>query len=409
MKVRALVLTALLVVSLVGAAAAPAAATQEGEAYSGTHVQFQTQNDAVTGYAVNDAVIVENVSVQSADEARSQTGLGVEVGISTATNIVGAALESRTEAAASVQLGFESGAEMQTHDNNRGVFQVRAGSGSQMVQANLSNSVQANSESEERVVVTKDDGSQGTFIVVGDGEVVVNDEGNVTAEVEEGSQLVYRQYTDGERTEDDEQQERMIQNGTATAEVYIESAAESGQDSADDGEDAATSVVEYGQDTTVDVTTRAESEVNMTVERTQSQGKVVLTSVSEEAISNAEDIEVFVDGNAAAQAGSYSEVEQSAMEGDEPRYYVSQSASAETTTNVAIGIDHFSERNVRMSSAQEDASTATDEPTATDSSDTETTEGSSGDDGTTDGDGAGFGALAAMSALAAALLALRRP
>jgi hypothetical protein len=416
MRHRAVLLSALLVVSLVGAAAAPAATQQsdaEGNAYAGSNIQFNTTGNAVSNYAVNDAVIIENVSVQSAEEARSQAGLGVEVGLSGAANIAGAAVESRTEAAASVQLGFESGAEMQAHDNNRGVFQVRAGSGSQMVQANLSNGAAAESESEERVVVTKDDGSQGTFIVVGDGEVVVNDENNVTAEVEEGSQLVYRQYDDAERSEDDKQQEQMIQNGTATAEVYLESAAESSQDSAengsDDGKEAAASVVEYGQDTTVNVTTRAENEVNMTVERTQSQGKVVLTSVSEEAFSNAEDIEVFVDGNAAAQADSYSEVEQSAMEGDEPRYYVSQSASAEATTNVAIGIDHFSERNLRMSSAQEDASTATDEPTATDSSDTETTEGAGGDDGTTDGDGAGFGVLAAMSALAAALLALRRP
>jgi hypothetical protein len=256
-----------------------------------------------------------------------------------------------------------------------------------MVHANLSSDSEANSESEERVVVTKDDGSQGTFIVVGDGEVVVNDEGNVTAEVEEGSQLVYRQYTDGERSENDEQQERMIQNGTATAEVYLESAAESSQDSAengsDDGEEAAASVVEYGQDTTVEVTSRSENSINMTAERTQSEGKVVLTSVSEEAISNAEDIEVLVDGEAAAEADSYSEVEQAAQDGDSSAYYVSQSASAEATTDVAIGINHFSERDVTMQS-----------------------EG--GGDGTTDGDGAGFGVFAALAALGAALLATRR-
>ena len=407
MRHRAVLLSALLVVSLVGAAAAPAATQQtdaDGEAYAGSHVQFETTGSAVSNYAVNDAVIVENVSVQSSEEARSQAGIGLDVGLSAATSIAGAAVESRTEADASVRLGFESGAAMQAHDNSRGIFQVRANDSAQMVHANLSSDSEAESEGEERVVVTKGDGSQGTFIVVGDGEVVVNEGGNVTAEIEEGSQLVYRQYDDSERSDDDKQKEQMIQNGTATAEVYVESAAESGQDSADDGEEAAASVVEYGQDTSVEVTSQAENELNMTVERSQSQGKVVLTSVSESAFDSAEDIEVSVDGEAAAQADSYSAVEQSAMAGDEPRYYVSQSSSAEATTNVAIGIDHFSERAVSMQSAQEDTSTAT--ATETDAA----TEESDGDTATDEssGDGAGFGALAAVAALGAALLAARR-
>jgi len=400
MKFRATLLSALLVVSLVGAAAAPAAATQSGEAYSGSHVEFQTQNSAVTGYAVNDAVIVENVSVQSSEEARSQAGIGADAGLSTATEFSGAGLQLASQTSLSATVSVESGAEMQAHDNSRGIFQVRADDGAQMVHANLSSDSEAESESDERVVVTKEDGSQGTFIVVGDGEVVVNEEGNVTAEVEEGSQLVYRQYDDGERSEDDEQQERMIQNGTATAEVYLQESAETGEEAGA----ATASVVEYGQDTAVEVESQSREEVNMTVERTQSQGKVVLTSVSESVFDNAEDIEVFVDGEAAAQADSYSAVEQSAMEGDEPRYYVSQSSSAEATANVAIGIDHFSERAVSMQSAQEDSSTATATPVEEEGDGTDTpTEPEE-----TSGDGAGFGALAALAALGSALIAARR-
>jgi len=389
MKFRATLLSALLVVSLVGAAAAPAAATQSGEAYSGSHVEFQTQNSAVTGYAVNDAVIVENVSVQSSEEARSQAGIGADAGLSTATEFSGAGLQLASQTSLSATVSVESGAAMQAHDNSRGIFQVRADDGAQMVHANLSSDSEAESESDERVVVTKEDGSQGTFIVVGDGEVVVNEEGNVTAEVEEGSQLVYRQYDDGERSEDDEQKERMIQNGTATAEVYVESAAESGQDSAEDGsdegEEAAASVVEYGQDTTVEVTSRSENTINMTAERSQSEGKVVLATVSDEAFSSAEDVEVLVDGEAAAQADSYSEVEQAAQGGDNSAYYVSQSSSAEASTDVAIGVNHFSERDVSMQS-----------------------DGSGDDGGMTGGDGAGFGVFAAVAALGAALLATRR-
>jgi hypothetical protein len=389
MKFRATLLSALLVVSLVGAAAAPAAATQSGEAYSGSHVEFQTQNSAVTGYAVNDAVIVENVSVQSSEEARSQAGIGADAGLSTATEFSGAGLQLASQTSLSATVSVESGAAMQAHDNSRGIFQVRADDGAQMVHANLSSDSEAESESDERVVVTKEDGSQGTFIVVGDGEVVVNEEGNVTAEVEEGSQLVYRQYDDGERSEDDEQKEQMIQNGTATAEVYVESAAESGQDSAEDGsdegEEAAASVVEYGQDTTVEVTSRSENTINMTAERSQSEGKVVLATVSDEAFSSAEDVEVLVDGEAAAQADSYSEVEQAAQGGDNSAYYVSQSSSAEASTDVAIGVNHFSERDVSMQS-----------------------DGSGDDGGMTGGDGAGFGVFAAVAALGVALLATRR-
>ncbi|MEF8915146.1 hypothetical protein [Natronomonas sp.] len=389
MRFKATALALLMTVSMVSMAAAPAAATQQadGEAYSGANIEFQTTGNAVADYAVDGDVIVENVTVQSASEADS----GVDAGLESTTDIDAAGLEIDSQARASATISSESGAEMEAHDNQRGVMQVRADGESQVVNVNVSG--EAESESDERVVVTKDDGSQGTFIVVGDGEVVVNDEGEVNSELEQGSELVYRQY-DGERSDDDEETEKMIANGTATAEVYVQQSAESGQETA-------VEAIEYGEDTSVEVTSSAENEVNMTVERTQSEGKVVLTTVSEEAFENAGDIEVYVDGNAAAQADSYSAVEQSAMEGDQPRYYVSQSSSAEATTDVAIGIDHFSARNVQMTS--EDESTATEDGSTA-------TEGDSTDEQSpadSQGDGAGFGALAALAALASALVAVR--
>ncbi|MFT4884150.1 MAG: surface glycoprotein (TIGR04207 family)/PGF-CTERM protein [Natronomonas sp.] len=394
MRYRAVLLSALLVVSLVGAAAAPAAAqSAEGEAYAGTHVEFDQQSNAVADYAVNGNVIVENVTMQAASETGGDGGLGVDAGLGStlAADIAGATIDSRTEASASVTLGFESGGEMQAHDTQRGVVQFSAEGEEQVVAVNVSNDAEAQAESDKHVVVSKDDGSEGAFIVVGEGNVTVDDNGDVTAQVGENGELVYRQY-DEERSESDEEAERMIQNGTATAEVYVQQSAESGQETA-------VEAIEYGEDTSVEVASSAENEVNMTVERTESEGKVVLTTVSEEAFENAGDIEVYVDGNAAAQADSYSAVEQSAMEGDEPRYYVSQSSSAEGSVDVAIGIDHFSARNVQMTS--EDESTATE-----DGSTEESTDGSP--DESTDGDGAGFGALAALAALASALVAARR-
>jgi hypothetical protein len=396
MRYRAILLSALLVVSMVGAAAVPAASqSAEGEAYAGTHVQFEQQSSAVADYAVDGNVIVENVTMQSASETESSGGLGVEAGLGStlAADIVGSTIQSRTEASASVTLGFESGGEMRAHDTQRGVVQFTAGSEEQVVAVNVSSNADAQAESDERVVVSKEDGSSGTFIVVGEGNVTVDDNGDVAAQVGENSQLVYRQYN-GDRSENDREAEKMIQNGTATAEVYVQQSAESGGETA-------VEAIEYGNDTTVEVASTAENEVNMTVERTQSQGKVVLTTVSKEAFQNAEDIQVYVDGEAAAQADSYSAVEQSATEGDQPRYYVTQSSSAEATVDVAIGIDHFSARNVQMTS-QDDATPTEDGSTATEGEST----GTQSDD-SSQGDGAGFGALAALAALASSLIAAR--
>jgi hypothetical protein len=400
MRFKAATVAVLLVASMVGGAVSPAAAQQaDGESYAGTHVQFETNSDAISDYAVDGTVLVENVSVQSASEARSQSGFDLDAGLASSTDFraAGLGIDSRTRVSVSVRV--DSGAEMQAHDTQRGVLQIRSGGERQLVRANLSSGVEARSESDRRVVVTNRDGSQGTFIVVGDGEVVVDENGGVTADVGSDGQLVYRQYEDG-RSDADAEAERMIQNGTATAEVYVREAAEQGENSAEDGEqtaresqDDAVQVVRYGQDTTVEVTGRSRDSLDTTVERTESDGKVVLYSVSNAAIEGAEDLEVFVDGEAAARADSYSAVEQSAREGDQPRYHVSQSSSAEATTDVAVGIDHFSARNVRLASGGDGSDDGS---------------GGSGDDGSSLADGSGFGALVALGALAAALIAARR-
>ena len=201
------------------------------------------------------------------------------------------------------------------------------------------------------------------------------------ASVQEDSQLVYRQYNE-ERSDEDETQERMIQNGTATAEVYVYGSAESGGEAENEG----TSVVEYDQDTTVEVQERSESQINMTAERTESQGKVIITTVSDETFGSADSTEVFVDGEAATEADSYGEVQQATRDGDNSRYLVRQSSSAEAATDVVVGVNQFSERQISMQS-----------------------DGDTDDDGgLSDGDGPGFGALAAIAALGGALVVLRR-
>ncbi len=416
MNLGATALAALLVTSVLGAAAAPAA-TQgaQGDAYSGTFVQFETADSAVTDYAVDGTVVVENVTAQSAGETEGGIGIGADA--SSSTTISGSAISSQSSADARASVAFESGAEMEAHDNQRGVVQFTATDDDQVVQANVSG--EATSAGDERVVVRGDDGSSGTFIVVGDGNVTTNADGRVTARVEQGSQLVYRQY-DEERSESDKQQERMIRNGTAAAEVYVYGAAGTGNEAADDGDETAQdgdetanetaakgkSVVTYGQNTTVEVTERSADRVNMTVERTESQGKVVITTVSESAVESTEDLEVYVDGEAAAQADSYGEVRSAAQGGDQSAYLVQSDSSASAATDVVVGVNHFSERSVAMRSAEDGGG----ESTATDESEAGGDEAADGDetggDGT-DGDGAGFGVLAALVALAAALIAVR--
>jgi hypothetical protein len=379
MKVRILVVAALLVLASIAPAAVAATETAEtqaeGEAYSGSHVEFGTSSTAVVDYTVDGTTVVENVTVQSASEA----GVGAE--LDGDVSVDGASVSVATTAETTATVESESGARIESHDNERGIMVVTSEDGEQVVEADVSG--EAESEGESRVVVERDDGTEGTFIVVGDGEVAVNENGNVTAQVGEDGKLVYRQYED-ERDDGDETQERLIANGTATAEVYYQQAQESG----DDGGQRTADVVEYGSDTTVEVTERSESELNMTVERTQSEGKVVITHVSESAMEgadNAQDVEVYVDGEAAAEAESYSQVV-AATEGDGgPAYTVRQSSNADAAAEVVVGIDHFSERSVSMQS------------------------GGNGDDGgITGGAGPGFGVVAALAAVGGALVAARR-
>jgi PGF-CTERM protein len=402
MRIRSAILTAVLVVSLIGAAAAPAA-TQgaEAEGYSGAFIEFETADAAVNDYTVSGQVVVDSLRVQSAGEAggSGEGGVGVGVGADSTVSIDGAAVQSQNSGAARASVAFESGAQLEANDNRRGVVRITADGGDQVIQANVSGD--ASQEGDGRVVVSGDDGAQGTFIVVGEGNVSANGDGQVTAAVGEGGQVVYRQY-DGERSDSEQQQEQLIQDGTAAAELFVRGAADS--EGGSDGGDNETSVVTYDEDTSAEVTSRSESQINATVDRTQQQGKVVVVTVAESAVQSAESLEVLIDGEAAAQADSYGEVQQSAEEGDEPRYLVRQSSSAEAAVDVVVGIDGFSERQLSIQDADDGESTPTDMGNGDNETDGDGETDTDGDDGSS-ADGPGFGALAALIALTAALVA----
>lgn len=390
MKVNVLLAALLLVVaSAAPVGAAAVGGTQSDEAYGGAHVSFDTSNDAIVGYSVDGATVLDSVAVQSTERARAGGNLGADVSLKALTNFAAADVSVRTSFEASANsaavVSTSSGAEMRANDNSRGILVISSGSQSQYVRANLSSDTEAEQSGDGRVVVTKGDGTQGAFLVVGDGEVTVNEDGNVTAQVQDGSKLVYRQYDD-DRSDDDQKQEDLIASGTAAAEVYVQQAGESGSD----GQQRAVNVVNYSEDTTVDVTEKSANRLNMTVERSQSQGKVVITTLSDQAFESAEDVQVSVDGKAAAKVDSYSAVESAATGGDNSAYLVRSSSSAQAATDVVVGIDHFSAREVSMEPGDGSG------------------DGNDGGD-STDTDGQpGFGALGAIAALGAALLAAHR-
>jgi PGF-CTERM protein len=340
-KLSASVLTVLLVVAAVGPAAM--AASSQGQAYAGTHVSFDTTNNAVVDYTVDGETMFESAQIQSQSDVQSQGS--AEANITGVTDFAGAALSVGAELETSTTVSAESGAEMRVHDSDRGILVISSGEQSQYVGVNLSGGAQAETDGDGRVVVTTDDGARGTFIVVGDGAVTVNDEGNVTAELDADSQLVFRAYGE-ERTSEDQTQEALIANGTAAAEVYVTETSEAGSETTAD-------VVHYGENTTVEVTQKSEGEIRMTAERTESEGRVVITSVSESVIDATEDLSVMVDGEAAVEASSYSELEGATEGGDTSKFLVRQSASTEATADVLIGVNHFSERDIVMRSDAE--------------------------------------------------------
>ncbi|MCD2198621.1 hypothetical protein LPA44_01690 [Halobacterium sp. KA-4] len=402
-------LLTVLVVASAGTTAAAAAATstqgsgavseaQSGSAYAGTHVQFDVRQNAVANYRVGGDTALDSVKVQS--ESATDGGIGVDVGVdlSAVTSIAGSALSMQTSANAQAEIAAEGSASMTAHDNDHGILVVEAGGNNQVVVANVSEGATAESESDSQVEVTTANGTQGTFVVVGNGSVTVNEDGDVSARLESDSRLVFRAYPE-EKSSEDEQTEEYIASGTATGEVYVEQ---------QDGE-MVTDTVTYSQQTAIAAEQAAEDTVRVTVNRTRERGKIVVTSVSEAAVGTVSNIDVTVDGEAAVEASSYSEVE-GAIGGDTSRYMVKQSSSASSKAKVYVALNHFSKRTIEMTGSETTETTqgTTSETTTAETTAADTTE-SGGDGGETGGGAPGFGlGTALVAVLGAALYALRQ-
>ncbi|WP_306053484.1 putative sodium/potassium/calcium exchanger [Natronococcus wangiae] len=345
-----IVTTATLSVAAVGAGASAASPSQQtvgaqsdSDAYAGAYVAFEASGNALTDYRVDDDPVFENVSVAAQSDHQTEAGVGADVSLAAVTNLSGAGLEFDARSETRAEVSTEGSASINAHDTERGILTVDAGDEAQYVELELAGESEAEADG-DRVVVESDERT-GAFVVVGDGDVTVNEQGDVTADLESESTLVFRSYADGERDDDAEAQEELIADGTATAEVYVDER---------DG-DRVADVATYGQGVAVETQSQSEDRLEMTVERARSEGTVVITSVSEsalEAAESADDLEVTVDGEAAAEASSYSELEGGI--GEEPRYMVSQSGEASAAADVLVAVDHFSEREVAIQDSGSD-------------------------------------------------------
>ena len=429
MKRVATALLMLVVTASIAPATATAGVTSEtagqasGQAYAGTHVSFDVSNSAVTDYAVDGETVLDSVKVQSAGETESGGLVDVGASLSAVTEINGAGLSLGATTGTEARVEAGSSATITAHDNGHGVLVVASGNESDYVVANLSADANASAESDSQVEVTTANGTEGTFLVVGQGNVTVNDEGDVSADLGEDGRLVFRSYPEG-KDDGDEKQEALIAEGEAKAEAHV--MVENASDDANETGRVVVDTVSYGENTTVSTAETAEGKVTLTVNRTTHEGTVLVTSVSEAALNATEDLEVAVDGEAAVEARTYTQL-QSAIGSDRSRYVVESSGSAEAGADVLVAVNHFSERTVSMQSASandtttdetttgedsdEQTTTATDdESTTDDGTDAETTTTTVADDETENGAGLpGFTATAAVVALiGAALLARTR-
>jgi PGF-CTERM protein len=414
-----------------------------GQAYAGTHVSLNASERAVADYAVHGETMLDSVAVESQSSVEDGGLVDVGASVSAVTQIEGAgvALDATTETEARIEA--DNGATVTAHDNGHGILVVESGDQSDYVVANLSAGASASAESDSQVEVTTENGTEGTFIVVGEGNATVNDDGDVTAHLGEDGRLVFRAYPEGKDDNDDEQ-ERLIADGDAKAEAYVMAASEradgneTGNESEGDagnetetgdendsengtegdGEQMVVDTVSYDDNTTVETAESAEGEVAFTVNRTTHEGTILVTSVSEEALNASEDLTVQVDGEAAVEAATYSQL-RSAIGSEQSRYTVESAGSGSASADVLVAVNNFSERTVSMQSETGDESGAetTDGESGTSAGETTDDETTDSDpaDGTTDATDAedndggipGFGVTAAVVALIGAALLAR--
>ncbi len=391
---RLLAVAAVVALLTLGAASAVASA-QDAEGYAGAHVSFDTTDNAVVDYQVDGAEMFDSLEVEARSDAeeRGGAGVGVDVGagvdLGEVSDLVGANVAATATARTSANVDFDGSAGLSAHDNGNAVLVLEAGGDEQLVEVEVPADAEAEARSDV-IVSTEQDGVEGSYIVVGEGEAGVNEEGDVTAHLEEDARMVFRAHTEG-ATDDDEEQERIISDGNAAAEVQFV-----GDHDEVDGAAYLADVEAEGHDT-------GEDRVEVEVERVEADGKVVMTTVSEAAVGVSQAFDVTVDGEAATEVDTYADLE-AAADGDEPAYKVVGETTAESNAQVLVALDHFSERSFQVSSADEEDDEEVDEDEDVDDVDDEEVD----DDEPADDEDEGLPGFTVLTALlAVSLLAMK--
>ena len=119
----------------------------------------------------------------------------------------------------------------------------------------------------------------------------------------------------------------------------------------------------------------------------------------------------MVDGEAAVEASSYSELESATEGGDSSKFLVRQSSSAEASADVLVALNEFSERDVTMTEGSSDGTDNNGDENNGDDTDTDDNNGDGTDTDGTDEPSqglSGFGVgVALLALLAAAVIAIR--
>lgn len=334
--------TLALITVLVTAGAVPIAfgqAVEEGEGYDGTHLSLEIDDRAVTNYAVGDERVAASIRMQAvADVTNGSEG---DLELSGVSNLGGAAIQSEQEGEADMTVMTPT-AQLVAHDNPRGVFVVQPDE-PQYVQIDLASEAEVTDETDSAITVTTENGTEGTFFLIGDGDLTVNQNDSVVSRVEDDSRLVFRAYPGG-KSDDHERQERLIRNEQAIADVYVMGS----------GVDSTVDTVAYATGASVTGEQADPEGVQVNVDYPDGEGGIVMTSISTDIVA-ADGLVVAVDDEELAAAASYDELE-SAVGGDRSQYLVAEGSGGEASTDVLVAVDEFSGRTtIGIRSAGEDA------------------------------------------------------
>lgn len=308
-------------------AGAPVGGQATVEPYDGLYVSLDLDDNAVTGYAVGDQVVAASIHASSA----GQPGAG-DANLSNLTNLEGEAFDDQQVGETTATMSTPT-AQLQAHDNPRGIFTVRPTAEPQYVRIELPDGAETVEEDNGTVTYRTDEGVAASVVVVGDGEVTI-EEGNVLARLVSESQLVMRTAPDGPSEEFTGQNE-LVADGLALAEVYV----------VERDPDVVTDTVVYDRGTTVTGSRSAESAIAVTVERGASDGGVVIAAASR-SIVPAEGVNVTVDDESIERADGYDELGD-AVENDRLQFALTE-GSAIDATSVAVAVGEFPDSSRRI-------------------------------------------------------------